>query len=182
MDDAVFNVKNCADKFWKVYLNWIKYFTWRRNRKWKGSDNGFEGKMYQFFSRMAYQIISSSAKLQHQLMFWSKSPKGHLLVTPYGGEVSSLKAVKACFSQNSNHAHYVISPTKELKKRTLWFAISRLTDCKVVFATKIRLSFTSYFSAVWLNKLVDKFAELGWLQMMAKQMWHYLIKISSRIP
>ena len=72
-----------------------------------------------FSSRMAYQIIFSSAKLQHQLMFRSKSPKGHLLVTPYGGEVSSFKAVKAFFPQNSNHAHYVISPTKELKKRTL---------------------------------------------------------------
>ena len=65
----------------------------------------------------------------------------------------------------------VISPTKELnncKHYDLQFPGWLATDCKVVFATKIRLSFMPYFSAVWLNKLVKKFAELGWLQMMAK--------------
>ena len=138
MDDAVFNVKNGADKFGKVSLNWIKHFTWRRYRKWKSSDNGFEGKMYKFFSRMAYQIISSSAKLQHQLMFWSKSPKGHLLVTPYGGEVSSFKAIKAFFlkilimlimwyrqQKSWRNAHYDLQFPG-------WLA----TDCKVFLQLK----------------------------------------------
>ena len=150
-------VKIVLMKIWKKdpWLVSIDRNTFHKKEKIENEkvQNSFEQQKYQIIFKNGLSNYFFQCKAATSTDVLKQIPEGlHLLVTPYGGEVSSFKAaVKACFSQNSNHAHVWFRQQKS------WIIANTMicnfqVDLQLIvrfFATKIRVSFTSYFSSDW---------------------------------